>query len=81
VSAKALEAYVTLIIFTGSQVLPDYMNQWGLGEAGFKYNVVAVFGSQSTGKSKLTKWRMKRIGGLTFFYGRYSSEWTVWDFI
>ncbi|SAL99564.1 hypothetical protein [Absidia glauca] len=36
-----------------TQVLPDYMNQWGLGEAGFKYNVVAVFGSQSTGKSTL----------------------------
>ncbi|ORZ11161.1 RHD3/Sey1 [Absidia repens] len=36
-----------------TDVLPKYMNQWGLGEAGFKYNVVAVFGSQSTGKSTL----------------------------
>ncbi|ORX56723.1 root hair defective 3 GTP-binding protein [Hesseltinella vesiculosa] len=36
-----------------TEQLPEYMNQWGLGEAGFKYNVVAVFGSQSTGKSTL----------------------------
>ncbi|KAI8080051.1 RHD3/Sey1 [Halteromyces radiatus] len=36
-----------------TDVLPQYMNEWGLGEAGFKYNVVAVFGSQSTGKSTL----------------------------
>jgi hypothetical protein len=27
------------------------MEKWGLSDAGFKYNVVAVFGSQSTGKS------------------------------
>jgi hypothetical protein len=29
------------------------MKRWGLAEAGFKYDVVAVFGSQSTGKSKV----------------------------
>ncbi|KAI9305421.1 RHD3/Sey1 [Cunninghamella echinulata] len=36
-----------------TQNLPEYLDKWGLGEAGFKYNVVAVFGSQSTGKSTL----------------------------
>ncbi|KAI8071554.1 root hair defective 3 GTP-binding protein-domain-containing protein [Gongronella butleri] len=36
-----------------TEQLPEYMNQWHLGDAGFKYNVVAVFGSQSTGKSTL----------------------------
>ncbi|CAO3654175.1 unnamed protein product [Mucor hiemalis] len=33
--------------------LPTYLDKWNLGDAGFKYNVVAVFGSQSTGKSTL----------------------------
>ncbi|CEP07956.1 hypothetical protein [Parasitella parasitica] len=33
--------------------LPNYLSKWNLGDAGFKYNVVAVFGSQSTGKSTL----------------------------
>jgi hypothetical protein len=33
--------------------LPEYMKSWGLAEAGFKYDVVAVFGSQSTGKSNV----------------------------
>lgn len=58
------------------------MNQWGLGEAGFKYNVVAVFGSQSTGKSKLT--RKKTLADSLYYrsiVGRYSFEWTVWDFV
>ena len=27
------------------------MERWGLRDAGFNYNIVAVFGSQSTGKS------------------------------
>jgi hypothetical protein len=27
-------------------------DEWELGESGFEYNLVAVFGSQSTGKSK-----------------------------
>lgn len=35
-----------------SETLPSYMNKWSLADAGFQYNVVAVFGSQSTGKSK-----------------------------
>ncbi|KAG1055837.1 hypothetical protein G6F43_002231 [Rhizopus delemar] len=36
-----------------SEHLSEYMEKWGLSDAGFKYNVVAVFGSQSTGKSTL----------------------------
>ncbi|KAI9253274.1 RHD3/Sey1 [Helicostylum pulchrum] len=36
-----------------TQDLPAYLEKWNLGDAGFKYNVVAVFGSQSTGKSTL----------------------------
>lgn len=35
-----------------SPKLTYYMNEvWCLGQAGFNYNLVAVFGSQSTGKS------------------------------
>lgn len=43
------------IILTNSNSndLPNFLSKWNLGEAGFKYNVVAVFGSQSTGKSTL----------------------------
>ncbi|GAA5887046.1 hypothetical protein JCM3774_006356, partial [Rhodotorula dairenensis] len=33
--------------------LDKHMQGWGLAHAGFKYDVVAVFGSQSTGKSTL----------------------------
>ncbi|CEG72412.1 Putative Protein SEY1 [Rhizopus microsporus] len=36
-----------------TEQLPEYMGKWGLADAGFKYDVVAVFGSQSTGKSTL----------------------------
>ncbi|KAI9137279.1 RHD3/Sey1 [Paraphysoderma sedebokerense] len=37
-----------------SSQLDSYMkNKWGLTDKGFDYNVVAVFGSQSTGKSTL----------------------------
>ncbi|KAI7876131.1 RHD3/Sey1 [Mucor mucedo] len=42
--------------------LPEYMKKWGLAEAGFKYDVVAVFGSQSTGKSTL----LNRLFGTSF---------------
>jgi len=31
--------------------LSTQVEQWGLRDAGFDYNIVAVFGSQSTGKS------------------------------
>ncbi|KAJ2560014.1 Dynamin-like GTPase that mediates homotypic ER fusion [Coemansia sp. RSA 1933] len=41
----------------------DYMkDRWGLADAGFDYNVVAVFGSQSTGKSTL----LNRLFGTRF---------------
>ncbi|KAI7858071.1 RHD3/Sey1 [Circinella umbellata] len=42
--------------------LPSYMEKWSLAEAGFQYNVVAVFGSQSTGKSTL----LNRLFGTSF---------------
>ncbi len=32
----------------------DQISAWGLRDAGFDYNLVAVFGSQSTGKSMLS---------------------------
>ena len=35
------------------QDLTKQISKWGLGDAGFNYNLVAVFGSQSTGKSNL----------------------------
>ncbi|KAG8934733.1 Dynamin-like GTPase that mediates homotypic ER fusion [Tulasnella sp. 418] len=42
--------------------LNKYIAHWGLIDAGFQYNVVAVFGSQSTGKSTL----LNRLFGTTF---------------
>ncbi|KAJ2516617.1 Dynamin-like GTPase that mediates homotypic ER fusion [Coemansia sp. RSA 1939] len=46
-----------------SDRLADYMgDRWRLGDAGFDYSVVAVFGSQSTGKSTL----LNRLFGTKF---------------
>ncbi|CAO3615002.1 unnamed protein product [Mucor fragilis] len=45
-----------------TEQLPEYMKTWGLADAGFKYDVVAVFGSQSTGKSTL----LNRLFGTSF---------------
>ncbi|KAJ2738089.1 Dynamin-like GTPase that mediates homotypic ER fusion [Coemansia sp. Cherry 401B] len=46
-----------------SDELSDYMQRrWSLADAGFDYNVVAVFGSQSTGKSTL----LNRLFGTRF---------------
>ncbi|EJD03026.1 root hair defective 3 GTP-binding protein [Fomitiporia mediterranea MF3/22] len=42
--------------------LSAQMDHWGLREAGFDYNIVAVFGSQSTGKSTL----LNRLFGTDF---------------
>lgn len=42
--------------------LSAQIERWGLRDAGFSYNVVAVFGSQSTGKSTL----LNRLFGTTF---------------
>lgn len=42
--------------------LNTYIHDWGLADVGFGYNVVAVFGSQSTGKSTL----LNRLFGTTF---------------
>ncbi|KAI7880440.1 root hair defective 3 GTP-binding protein [Lichtheimia hyalospora FSU 10163] len=45
-----------------TETLPSYMDKWSLADAGFQYNVVAVFGSQSTGKSTL----LNRLFGTSF---------------
>ncbi|KAH9467076.1 hypothetical protein MJO29_000882 [Puccinia striiformis f. sp. tritici] len=45
-----------------SEALPKSIERWGLLEKGFNYDVVAVFGSQSTGKSTL----LNRVFGTTF---------------
>ncbi|GJJ68409.1 protein SEY1 [Entomortierella parvispora] len=46
-----------------SQELSTYVDQkWNLKDAGFNYNVLAVFGSQSTGKSTL----LNRLFGTQF---------------
>ncbi|KAG1800594.1 uncharacterized protein BJ212DRAFT_1222370, partial [Suillus subaureus] len=42
--------------------LTSQIGQWGLRDADFNYNIVAVFGSQSTGKSAL----LNRLFGTTF---------------
>ncbi|KAE9403661.1 root hair defective 3 GTP-binding protein [Gymnopus androsaceus JB14] len=44
------------------QELTTQIERWGLQDAGFNYNIVAVFGSQSTGKSTL----LNRLFGTTF---------------
>ncbi|PLW07471.1 hypothetical protein PCANC_26471 [Puccinia coronata f. sp. avenae] len=45
-----------------TDALPKSIESWGLLEKGFNYDVVAVFGSQSTGKSTL----LNRVFGTTF---------------
>ncbi|KAG5641514.1 Dynamin-like GTPase that mediates homotypic ER fusion [Asterophora parasitica] len=42
--------------------LTTQIERWGLRDAGFNYNLVAVFGSQSTGKSTL----LNKLFGTTF---------------
>ena len=42
--------------------LPEYLKQWDMLDKGFAYDVVAVFGSQSTGKSTL----LNRLFGTSF---------------
>ncbi|OAX39781.1 root hair defective 3 GTP-binding protein [Rhizopogon vinicolor AM-OR11-026] len=42
--------------------LSSQIERWGLRDVGFNYNIVAVFGSQSTGKSTL----LNRLFGTTF---------------
>ncbi|EJT97474.1 root hair defective 3 GTP-binding protein [Dacryopinax primogenitus] len=42
--------------------LSKWIDKWGLRSAGFDYDVVAVFGSQSTGKSTL----LNKLFGTTF---------------
>lgn len=42
--------------------LTDYLSKWSLLESGFGYNLCAVLGSQSTGKSTL----LNRLFGTSF---------------
>lgn len=42
------------------------MERWGLVEAGFKYDVVAVFGSQSTGKSKIRTYTVSFLNRMIY---------------
>ncbi|KAL1942821.1 hypothetical protein VTO73DRAFT_5061 [Trametes versicolor] len=42
--------------------LTSQIEKWGLGHAGFDYDIVSVFGSQSTGKSTL----LNRLFGTNF---------------
>ncbi|KAI0755918.1 root hair defective 3 GTP-binding protein [Irpex lacteus] len=45
-----------------TQELTPQISRWGLQDAGFDYDIVAVFGSQSTGKSTL----LNRLFGTNF---------------
>jgi len=45
-----------------TQDLTKQITKWGLGDAGFNYDMVAVFGSQSNGKSTL----LNRLFGTDF---------------
>ncbi|GAA94929.1 uncharacterized protein L969DRAFT_89889 [Mixia osmundae IAM 14324] len=47
---------------TFTDQLPEFMKRCGLYDKGFSYDVVAVFGSQSTGKSTL----LNRVFGTSF---------------
>jgi septin family protein len=48
--------------FVCRKELNTQIARWGLADSGFGYDVVAVFGSQSTGKSTL----LNRLFGTTF---------------
>lgn len=58
--------------------MPKSLKEWGLADAGFNYNVVAVFGSQSTGKSTL----LNRLFGTNFAmmeeYSRQQTTKGIW---
>lgn len=45
--------------------LSKQVERWGLRDAGFDYNIVAVFGSQSTGKSELLRTYTAKIHAET----------------
>jgi hypothetical protein len=52
--------------------LTKQIERWGLRDTGFEYNLVAVFGSQSTGKSRLLENLLKRM--LAESLSRYSTK-------
>ena len=46
-------AFCGFLIDVRRRELTPQISRWGLQEVGFDYDIVAVFGSQSTGKSML----------------------------
>ena len=56
--------------------LTTQITKWGLRDAGFAYNIVSVFGSQSTGKS--APFVLRRCSQILTFH-RYTVEQTLWD--
>ena len=67
--------FTILVLVTYRKDLNNYIDQWGLLGAGFGYDVVAVFGSQSTGKSMRNLPPHHRAFGKTCF--RYPVEQTL----
>ena len=66
VNALALLIWIRTVLIEDASFLrkqlPEYMLTWQLHNVGFNYSVVAVFGSQSTGKSTL----LNRVFGTSF---------------
>jgi len=58
--------------------LASQIERWGLRDVGFNYNIVAVFGSQSTGKSRLTThgFQVQSTEGR----GRYTPKQAIWHY-
>ena len=48
------------------------MDRWGLIDSGFDYNLVAVFGSQSTGKSSWLATSLKVINSILMLRSYFS---------
>jgi protein SEY1 len=59
--------------------LTTQIERWGLRDAGFSYDIVAVFGSQSTGKSMLTRVLIESVSLLMKFCSRYSTKPPIWN--
>ena len=72
-----------LISASLTRLRPDLaaqINKWGLRDAGFAYNIVSVFGSQSTGKSKYDATIERRHLTLSM-NSRYIVEQAIWYYI
>lgn len=65
-------------LFTSNRThLTAQIGRWGLRDAGFNYNIVAVFGSQSTGKSKSLKCQCLEVLSIEG-RDRYTVEQAIW---